>query len=50
MTDNIAGVSDAARDTGAAAGQVLGASGTLSKQASVLSDAVNRFVSDVRAA
>jgi methyl-accepting chemotaxis protein len=50
MTDNIAGVSDAARDTGAAAGQVLGASGTLSEQASVLSDAVNRFVSDVRAA
>jgi methyl-accepting chemotaxis protein len=50
MTDNIAGVSDAARDTGAAAGRVLGASGTLADQAGVLSDAVSRFVSSVRAA
>ena len=50
VSSNIAGVSRAANDTGAAASQVLGASGHLSAQATRLSDEVSRFIEGVRAA
>ncbi|WP_419730207.1 methyl-accepting chemotaxis protein [Lichenicola sp.] len=50
VTSNIAGVSQAAGETGTAASQVLDAAGGLSRQAEDLSNEVNRFVGDVRAA
>ena len=50
VTSNIADVSQAANDAGAAAAQVLGASGALSRQAAGLSTAVGRFIEGVRAA
>ena len=50
VTANITGVSQAASDTGMAAGQVLDAAGDLSRQAEGLSGAVARFAADVRAA
>jgi methyl-accepting chemotaxis protein len=50
VASTIDGVSQSANGTGAAAGQVLGAAGGLSKQAVVLSDEVSRFVGEVRAA
>ncbi len=50
VTANITGVSQAASDTGMAAGQVLDAAGDLSRQAESLSGEVARFVADVRAA
>jgi methyl-accepting chemotaxis protein len=50
VTTNIAGVKDAAMVTGVAANDVLGAAGELSRQSVVLSDEVNRFLSEVQAA
>ena len=50
VTDNIAGVSRAANETGAAAGQVLDAAGGLSRQAETLSSEVRSFLTSVRAA
>ncbi len=50
VTETINGVSQVAQDTGQAAGEVLSAAGGLSHQAERLSGAVNRFVSDIRAA
>lgn len=50
VTVNIAGVSQAAHDSGAAAGQVLDAAGDLSRQAEQLSSKVDCFVTEVRAA
>jgi methyl-accepting chemotaxis protein len=50
VTASIGGVSEAANDTGQAAGVVLAAAGDLSRQAEHLSETVNRFVAEVRAA
>ena len=50
MTVGISGVSQAASETGAAAGQVLTAASDVSKQAEQLSGEVNTFVAGVRAA
>ena len=50
MTVGVGGVSQAASETGAAAGQVLTAAGDLSKQAEQLSGEVQTFVAGVRAA
>jgi methyl-accepting chemotaxis protein len=50
VTSNIAGVKEAATTTGAAAAQVLGAAGELSKQSEQLSSEVDRFLVDVKAA
>jgi methyl-accepting chemotaxis protein len=50
VSTNISGVTQAATDTGAAATQVLGAAGDLSRQAEQLSDEVETFVAEVRAA
>jgi methyl-accepting chemotaxis protein len=50
VSSNIGGVSRAASETGAAASQVLGAAGDLSKQAESLSGEVKIFVARVRAA
>jgi len=49
VTYNIAGVKQAATETGAAANEVLGAAGNLSKQAEQLSGEVRRFVVGVKA-
>ena len=46
---NIAGVQKAARDTGAAANQVLGAAGTLTRHADELRGEVEQFLARVRA-
>ena len=50
VTTNIAGVNRSVTSTGAAASQVLGAAGDLSRQAEGLSLEVSRFVSSIRAA
>ncbi|GJD67064.1 Methyl-accepting chemotaxis protein [Methylobacterium frigidaeris] len=50
VTTNIAGVARAADETGAAASQVLGAAGELSRQSEHLSAEVARFLDTVRAA
>ncbi|MCJ2012546.1 methyl-accepting chemotaxis protein [Methylobacterium sp. J-076] len=50
VTSNIVGVARASEDTGAAAAQVLSASGELSRQSEHLSDEVARFLDTVRAA
>jgi methyl-accepting chemotaxis protein len=50
VTDTISGVSQAANDTGAAAGEVLGAASGLSQQAAQLTNEVNSFVTGIRAA
>jgi methyl-accepting chemotaxis protein len=50
VTANIGGVSEAANDTGAAAGEVLGAASGLSQQAEQLSAEVKTFVAGIRAA
>jgi methyl-accepting chemotaxis protein len=50
MAGNITGVSQAAGDTGAAATQVLGAAGELSRQSEQLRAEVDRFLADVKAA
>jgi len=50
VTTNISGVSAAANETGAAAGQVLNAAGELSRQTEALTGEVRGFVAEVRAA
>jgi methyl-accepting chemotaxis protein len=50
VTSNISGVSQAANDTGAAATQVLGAAGDLSRQAEELDQIFTGFITDIRAA
>ncbi len=50
VTGNITGVAQAAEETGAAASQVLGAAGELSRQSEHLSAEVQRFLGTVRAA
>ena len=50
VSANVAGVSQAANDTGAAAHRVLGAADNLSQHASQITEAVQDFVSGVRAA
>ncbi|TNC04375.1 HAMP domain-containing protein [Methylobacterium terricola] len=50
VTGNIVGVARASEDTGAAASQVLGAAGELSRQSEHLSAEVARFLDTVRAA
>ncbi len=50
VTGNISSVSQAANETGSAAGHVLDAASDLSRQAEGLSKEVGRFVTDVRAA
>ncbi|MFC3228578.1 methyl-accepting chemotaxis protein [Marinibaculum pumilum] len=50
VSTNISGVSQAANDTGSASSQVLSTSGDLSRQAEVLREQVDSFLSGVRAA
>jgi len=50
VSSNISGVTRAATDTGAAASQVLGASGELSKQSETLRSQVDGFLAKIRAA
>ena len=50
VSSNITGVTQAAKETGGAAGQVLEAAGDLSKQSAVLRQEVDRFLADIRAA
>ncbi|WP_457107249.1 methyl-accepting chemotaxis protein [Methylobacterium sp. P5_C11] len=50
VTSNITGVAKASEETGAAAAQVLGAAGELSRQSEHLGAEVSRFLSTVRAA
>jgi methyl-accepting chemotaxis protein len=50
VSSNIAGVTKASTDTGAAASQVLGASGELSKQSENLRAQVDGFLAKIRAA
>jgi methyl-accepting chemotaxis protein len=50
VTDNIASVSQAASDTGAAASQVLGSAEELSRQSELLRAELDRFIEVVRAA
>ena len=50
VTSNIAGVARASEETGAAAAQVLGAAGELSRQSEHLGVEVSRFLGSVRAA
>ncbi len=50
VTTNISGVGEGAQNTGAAATEVLGAAGTLSRQAEDLNRAISRFIADIKAA
>ncbi len=50
MTGNIVSVANAAEETGAAASQVLGAAGELSRQSEALRAQVSQFLATVRAA
>jgi methyl-accepting chemotaxis protein len=50
VSSNIAGVSQAAAEGGSAAGQVLDAAGTLSRQSESLRAQVDAFIARVRAA
>jgi methyl-accepting chemotaxis protein len=50
VTENIVSVSQAANDTGTAAGQVLGSAEELSHQAELLRGELSRFIEVVRAA
>jgi len=50
VSENITGVTKAASETGAAAKQMLDASGELSKQAESLGEEVDKFLADVRSA
>ena len=50
VSSNITGVNEAAGSTGAAAEDVLAASGELSQQAEVLREKVAQFLNDVRTA
>lgn len=47
---NIAGVTQAAAETGGSAGEVLSAARSLSREANDLKSVVGRFLGDVRAA
>jgi len=49
ISTNITGVTEAVGGTGAAAHQVLGASGELSRQAETMRNQVERFLGDIRA-
>ncbi|MBE0530721.1 MAG: MCP four helix bundle domain-containing protein [Rhodospirillales bacterium] len=50
VSSNIGGVSQAANDTGAAATQIQGASGELSRQSETLRNEVEKFLANIRAA
>ncbi|MGE5476296.1 MAG: hypothetical protein ACM3Q1_06555 [Bacteroidales bacterium] len=50
MASNIGGVTQAASETGAAAGQVLSSAQSLSREAVDLNGVVERFLGDVRKA
>ncbi|KAA0123669.1 HAMP domain-containing protein [Methylobacterium sp. P1-11] len=50
VTSNITGVAKASEETGAAAAQVLGAAGELSRQSEYLGTEVSRFLGTIRAA
>ncbi len=50
MNENIAGVTEAAAETGSAANQVLGAADELSKKSELLRGEVEKFLSEIRAA
>jgi len=50
VSSNIAGVKQAATDTGAAASQVLGSAQQLSREAEALTGEVDRFIGGVKAA
>ena len=50
VTTNIAGVGEGANNTGAAATEVLGAAGALTRQAEELHGAVSRFILEVKTA
>lgn len=50
VSSNIAGVTDAAGESGQAANQVLEAAGELSTQSEILSQEVDRFLAEIRAA
>lgn len=50
VSSNIAGVTQAANETGAAAGQIATAAGNLSQQSETLRSEVNKFLTTVRAA
>lgn len=50
VSSNIVGVSQASADAGAAAGKVLNASGELRRQAQLLSEEIDTFLSGIRAA
>jgi len=50
VSSNIGGVTQAASETGAAATQVLSASGELSKQSETLGSQVDAFIARIRAA
>ncbi len=50
ISTNISGVTDAVSDTGAAAHEVLGASGELSRQAEIMRSQVEHFLGNIRAA
>jgi methyl-accepting chemotaxis protein len=50
VTGTIVGVANAAEETGAAASQVLGAAGELSRQSEALRAQVSQFLATVRAA
>ncbi len=49
VSSNVAGVTQAASETGAAATQVLAATGNLTKQANLLRDEVDTFLRSVTA-
>jgi methyl-accepting chemotaxis protein len=50
VASNIAGVNDAAAETGSAAAHALGAADDLSRQADTLRNDVNGFLARIRAA
>jgi methyl-accepting chemotaxis protein len=50
VNSNISGVTEAANQTGSAATQVLSSSGELARQAEVLRNQVDSFLTDVKAA
>jgi methyl-accepting chemotaxis protein len=50
ISSNVSGVRQAATDTGAAAHQVLSASGELSQQSEMMRGQVETFLSDIKAA
>jgi methyl-accepting chemotaxis protein len=50
VSSNIAGVTQAAGETGKSAGQMLGSADELSRESARLSEQVDRFLREVRAA